>query len=99
AQGLHARGAYAYASAGDAKSAVQMLEQGRARLMADALERDRARLEQLPALGFAELYQQYTRSAQRISRGSVQEIEERKPPSQVEISELRDAHEELDKAI
>ena len=99
ARGLHARGAYAYAVAGDAKLAVQMLEQGRARLMADAMERDRARLEQLPALGFAELYQQYTRAAQRISRGSVQEIEERKPPSQEEVSELRDAHEGLDKTI
>jgi CHAT domain-containing protein/tetratricopeptide (TPR) repeat protein len=99
ARGLHARGAYAYAAAGDARLAVQMLEQGRARLMADAMERDRARLEQLPALGFAELYQQYTQAAQRITRGGVQEIEQRKPPSQKEVAELRDAHEELDKAI
>jgi CHAT domain-containing protein/TPR repeat protein len=47
AQGLPAQAAYAYARVGDFRSAVLTLEIGQARLLSEALERDRADLQAL----------------------------------------------------
>ena len=42
-----------------------MMERGRARLLAEALQRRRRDLEQLPARGHADLYQRYRRDRAR----------------------------------
>jgi CHAT domain-containing protein/tetratricopeptide (TPR) repeat protein len=95
ARGLHAHGAYALARAGDVRAAVTLLEKGRARLLADTLERDRAHLERLQELGHAELYERYTRAAARISVGESREVEG-EPSS---ASDLAGARAELNAAI
>lgn len=51
--------AYALAKLDRFEDAAATVERGRARLLAEALQRDRRELEQLPALGHADLYQRY----------------------------------------
>ncbi|MBI5965469.1 MAG: CHAT domain-containing protein [Chloroflexi bacterium] len=58
------RAAYAYFQLGESERAVEMLEQGRAQMLREALERQRRDLEQLPALGFKKLYQDYSQAIQ-----------------------------------
>ena len=58
-QGISARAAFALAKVGDLPGAVEVLEQGLARLFSEALERDRADLERLEALGKGELCGRY----------------------------------------
>jgi tetratricopeptide (TPR) repeat protein len=58
-QGISAQAAFALAKVGDLPGAVETLEQGLARLLSEALERDRADLEQLKALGQGKLYDRY----------------------------------------
>jgi hypothetical protein len=64
-QGLAANAAYALARLGDLQRAVEVIEGGRARLLAEALERHRQDLEQLPARGQAELLARYQQAAER----------------------------------
>ncbi|MDP9053266.1 MAG: CHAT domain-containing protein [Acidobacteriota bacterium] len=99
ARNLHALGAYAYARDGDVRSAVVMIERGRARLLSDAMERDRARLENLPALGFAELYQRYAGAAHQLSRAEASEVEGNGHEPAPDVAGLRAAREELNAAI
>lgn len=62
-----ARAAYANFQLGDNEGAVELLEQGRAQLLREALERQRRDLEQLPALGFKKLYQDYLQAMKRFN--------------------------------
>jgi tetratricopeptide (TPR) repeat protein len=56
---LAAMAAYALAKSGDLPKAVEVIEQGRARLLAEALEQNRSDLERLPTLGYSDLYERY----------------------------------------
>lgn len=66
ARGLSAGAAYAHARLGEPEAAAQALEAGRARLLADALERARRDLELLTRHGRADLYERYRSSAERV---------------------------------
>src|ERR1019366_2769032 len=57
--------AYALAKLSQYGEAAAMMERGRARLLAEALQRRRRDLEQLPARGHAELYRRYREIVQR----------------------------------
>ena len=59
-------GAYALARLGRLQEAIDTIEGGRARLMAEALELDRKDLARLPELGHEDLYRRFTAAAQRI---------------------------------
>lgn len=58
-QGLPGRMAFALAKMGNLSRAVTSLEHGRARLLSEALDRDRADLEHLEEFGYSNLYQRY----------------------------------------
>ena len=58
-QGMSGPAAYALTKLGRYEDAATMMERGRARLLAEALQRRRRDLEQLPARGHEELYQRY----------------------------------------
>jgi CHAT domain-containing protein/TPR repeat protein len=60
AQNLPPRAAYAYVQLSDAKGAVEVLERGRAQLLRESLER--RWVEQLPTLGFKNLYEDYMKA-------------------------------------
>jgi len=65
-QGLTERMAYALAKVGRAEDAVVTLENGRARLLAEALEHSRRDLEQLPQSGYVDLYESYRQASERV---------------------------------
>ncbi|MCB9137700.1 MAG: CHAT domain-containing protein [Caldilineaceae bacterium] len=56
---LAAATAYAHAQLGQEAQATEVMEQGRARLLAEALEQNRRDLDRLPELGHADLYGRY----------------------------------------
>jgi CHAT domain-containing protein/tetratricopeptide (TPR) repeat protein len=58
-RGLASVTTYALAKMGNLPRAVEVIEQGRARQLAEALEQNRSDLEQLPTLGYGDLYEQY----------------------------------------
>jgi CHAT domain-containing protein len=64
-QGLSARVAYALACSNDASGAAVVLEQGQARLLTEALERDQAELATLQRT-HPNLYGQYRQAAERM---------------------------------
>ncbi|MCB0615645.1 MAG: CHAT domain-containing protein, partial [Phaeodactylibacter sp.] len=64
-QGLADRSAYVLAKVGDYKEAALALEQGSARLLADALGRDRADLERLKESSHPELVEEYHQAVGR----------------------------------
>ncbi len=66
AQALPARYAYALARLGRRREAVEVLEQGRAQLLREALERNRRDLERLPELGFGHLLERYRQAQDRL---------------------------------
>ena len=61
AQALAAHAAYALAKNGNLQQAVVALERGRALLLTEVLERDRADLNRLKELGHLDLYENYRR--------------------------------------
>ena len=63
AQNLPPRAAYAHVKCRDVKGAIDVLEKGRAQLMRESLER--RWLEELPGLGFGDLYEQYTQAVKQ----------------------------------
>jgi len=67
AQGLPANAAYALAQLDRLPEAIEALEQGRARLLAEALEQNRRDLERLPALGHPNLYARYRAASDRLT--------------------------------
>lgn len=58
-QGMPGRMAFALAKKGDLARAVTALEHGRAKLLTEALDRDRADLEHLKNLGYQDLHDRY----------------------------------------
>ena len=66
AQGLPTNRAYALAQLGRLRDAVEAVEQGRTRLLAEALEQKRRDLERLPELGYGDIYEDYRQTAERI---------------------------------
>jgi CHAT domain-containing protein/tetratricopeptide (TPR) repeat protein len=67
AVGLSARAAYTQGKAGDLPGAVLTLERGRAMLLSETLERDRANLERLGDLGRGDLADRYRQAADRLA--------------------------------
>jgi tetratricopeptide (TPR) repeat protein len=59
AEGVLPNAAYAWARAGELKRAVELVEEGRARLLGEALERDRRDLDRLAELGQGRLLSDY----------------------------------------
>jgi len=67
AQVIPARAAYAIAKVDDPRSSVTALEQGRALLLADRLERDRIDLRRLTSLGHGDLAGRYRALTDQLS--------------------------------
>jgi CHAT domain-containing protein/tetratricopeptide (TPR) repeat protein len=64
-QGLAAKSTYALAKNNKLQQAVVALESGLARLLSEALARDRADLEQLKTTGHADLYDRYQQTVEK----------------------------------
>ena len=62
---MPAAAAYARARVGDLRGAIAVLEAGRARLLAEALEQNRRDLDRLPALGQGAILERYRTAAAR----------------------------------
>lgn len=65
AQGMSVQAAYALARTCDSAGACAALERGRALLLSETLQRDRADLEQLTKTGRADLYERYEAAVSR----------------------------------
>jgi tetratricopeptide (TPR) repeat protein len=65
-RGLHHEAGYAIAMAGDARAAVRSVEDGRAMLLSEALDRERADLQRLTMLGRPDLADRYREAANRL---------------------------------
>src|SRR5262249_6140668 len=74
AGGVHVEAAHASVRAGDVEGAVAMLEHGRARILSDALARDRADLTQLRELGRGDLLDRYRSASARLA--AVERVED-----------------------
>lgn len=100
AQGLPAETAYALARTGDVEGAVEVLEQGQALLLSDALERERARLDELERAGRSDLAHRYRAAAARVESQRMTEIEALRGGRVAEVlAPLKDAQAELDAII
>jgi hypothetical protein len=96
AQPLPASAAYAYARCEQFTQAVIAIENGRARLLAEALERHRADLERLKTSGHTQEYEWYQDTASRVARLDSDEIRQENLDL---VAEQRAARTELDAAI
>ena len=67
ARDIPPRAAWAHAQRGDSPGAVMAMEAGRALLLSDALERDRADLSSLIAAGRSELAERFRGAAARVA--------------------------------
>jgi CHAT domain-containing protein/tetratricopeptide (TPR) repeat protein len=95
AQWQSALAAYARFQLGDLKAAVEVLEQGRTRLIAQTLELRRRDLERLLTMGREELYWRYRRAAERLSQLDGAQPQQGHGPRE----DLRAAREDLRAAI
>jgi CHAT domain-containing protein/tetratricopeptide (TPR) repeat protein len=97
AEGIPARTAYALAEADRLQDAVAALERGRALLLSEALERDRADLEQLATSGRGDLLRRYREAAMRLDGLSRPDS----PNREVErrFTQLQDARRELESIV
>ncbi|MEA3341470.1 MAG: CHAT domain-containing protein, partial [Chloroflexota bacterium] len=99
ARGLPTHAGYAHARAGNSTNAVLALERGRARLLSEVLERDRADLSALEQ-AHPDNYAAYRRAADRVSALSGRELRPAELPPDFDLGEaLRAARAELDAAI
>jgi tetratricopeptide (TPR) repeat protein len=80
-QYLAPQAAYANVKRGDLERAVEVLEQGRAQLLRETIERRRRDLERLPDLGFGGLYEEYVRATQQYDELRRIETSEAKRPA------------------
>lgn len=96
-QGIADLAAYAFAKNGQLEDAVTVLEQGRARLLTEILERDLADLQELRELQ-PELYDRYTQAAERVASLGGEEYEPRIQPLDY-VAEAIAARSELDATI
>jgi CHAT domain-containing protein len=100
AQELPGLTAYALARCGRLPNAVEALEAGRARLLAEAQERDRHDLQQLADIGHADLYARYSAAVARLSLSMGAETNDRQQSSRPNRSaDLRSVHAEMESAI
>lgn len=102
AQRVPVRAAYARAEQGNLEAAVTVLEQGRALLLSEALERDQARLDHLTELGYDVLAQRYREAANLLggmdrAYGGVAELTS--PPPLQRHADLQAAKDELQAVI
>jgi tetratricopeptide (TPR) repeat protein len=67
AQGISLQAAYALAMTGDARGASRALERGRALLLSEALQRDRANVERLRKAGRPDLGDRYEAAVSRLN--------------------------------
>jgi len=96
---LYRRAAYASARSGDLQNAVVALERGRARLLSEALERDRADLETLKRT-HPDLYERYHGVASDIAVLESRELRPGVLPTGLDLAgEMRAAREKLDRAV
>ncbi len=87
-QGLASQSAYAFTKLNQLKEAVVALERGLARLLSEALQRDRANLEQLKTTGYTDLYNRYQDIVDRYHWAQLQQVDA-----------LKTAQADLDKTI
>jgi hypothetical protein len=100
ARDLPARLAYGLASTGDPAGAALALEQGRAQLLSDALERDRADLDRLRTAGHGRLVDRYREAADRVQALEGTDLLPGRPDQPVaSADERRAARAELEAAI
>ena len=74
ASGLPEEAAYASAKMGRLYNAVSALEQGRAQLLSEVMERNEADLEQIVALGRSELRDRFRKAARQVSELELTDI-------------------------
>lgn len=99
AQGLPGKTAYALARTGDLQGAVEALEQGRARLLAEALVRSWADLETLKSLR-PDVYERYRRATERVVRMATEDFLPMPFTAAFDPTvEARIAHADLDAAV
>jgi CHAT domain-containing protein len=88
-QGLASQAAYAFTKLNQLEKAVVALERGIARLLSEALQRDRANLEQLKTTGHTDLYDRYQEIVGRYHWAQQQQ----------KVDALKTAQADLDKTI
>jgi len=100
AQGLTVNAGYALAKIEDLTNAVVTLDVGRARLLAEAQERDRHDLKHLNDIGHSVLYQRYRTAADHIAQLESTEVRPQEQPSSSDlVVKQRTARAELDAII
>lgn len=98
-QGFHSRAAYALARTNDIPAAVLALEQSRAVLLTETLERDRAALDTLSNT-HPDLFETYRQTAQRVAQLDSREGQlEGLPPGIDLAAVMRTARLEIDAAV
>jgi CHAT domain-containing protein/tetratricopeptide (TPR) repeat protein len=98
-QDLHTRAAFALARSGDLQGAVLALERGRARLLAEVLERDRADLVGLE-ISHPDLYEGYRQAIDRVDLLEGGELRPETLPDGFDlVAEMRLARGALDAAV
>jgi CHAT domain-containing protein/tetratricopeptide (TPR) repeat protein len=92
--------AYALARSGELVGAVLALEQGRARLLTEAMEQTRSDLDRLPMLGYGKVYRRYRDVAARIELLERAELRNERSLDDADLSaEIHLARRELEAAI
>ena len=104
ARGFAADAALAFAFARDSRAAVVALEQNRALLLTDVLQREQFDLEQLRSAGHTELAQRYEWAAERVGALETAEVagdglEAPRPARSSLADEVEDARAALDAAV
>ena len=100
AQRLPTYAAYAFARVGDYAAALRALEDGRVRLLADAIERDRSDLEQLSGTRHDESYRRYRAAVARVEYLEDAELRKGTPAPGFDVTaELKAARAGLDAAV
>lgn len=101
-QGVAGRMAFALAKDGDLPAAVTAMERGRAKLLTETLDRDRADLEHLRETGQTDLYERYISAVEESSTLSdlasmLPEARPAGPPDAIELVDaLKMSRDELD---
>lgn len=95
---LAAIAAYARAWVGDLEGAVEAVENGRAQLLSESLERRRSDLEKLNVIGHGETYERYRRAAD-LWEEARRQVESGAPAARSRLAECQQVLEEAVDAI
>ena len=99
-QRIHSQGAFAMARAGLLEQAVEVLEAGRARLLVEVIERQRAELQRLPELGHAEEFAMYSHAVGRLAYFEQKEAGAKGAAADSDIvSEISTSREQLEETV